>query len=106
MVKNRSFTVISNEVFQDKRLSWKARAILAYLLTKPDDWELSIADLVKQSGKDGRDSVRAGLRELQELGYMVFEQSRDKRGRKGLGAWTIYESPVLNPRVTPSKGSD
>ncbi len=36
--KNRNYSVINNTGLRDERLSWKAKGILAYILTLPDDW--------------------------------------------------------------------
>ncbi len=64
-VEKRERYVVLDKHFleEDDRLSWKATAILAYLLAKPDGWEIRVADLIKRK-QDGRDSVRSGLREL------------------------------------------
>ncbi|TKI88055.1 DNA-binding protein, partial [Bacillus wiedmannii] len=36
--KDNNYSVINNTGLKDKRLSWKAKGILAYILTLPDDW--------------------------------------------------------------------
>ena len=36
--KDKNYTTINNTGLKDKRLSWKAKGILAYILTLPDDW--------------------------------------------------------------------
>lgn len=91
--KTRLFSVVANEPFNDSRLSYKARGILGYLLTKPDDWEILVEDLINQSEKDGRDSVRAGLAELREYGYLVLADRRDARGRMLGKGYVLYETP-------------
>lgn len=53
----------------DERLSFKAVGILAYLLSKPDNWKIIEDDLVKRHA-DGATSVRSGLKELKDLGYV------------------------------------
>ena len=58
--RRRAFTQIDNEVLQNNsKLSWKAKGILAVMLSFPDDWSYSIADLIKRA-KDGRDSLYGG----------------------------------------------
>ena len=54
----------------DTRLSWKARGLLLYLLSKPDDWKVRIEHLITQA-PDGERAVRSGIKELIEAGYMV-----------------------------------
>src|SRR5258707_13097107 len=36
--KNQPYVMISRTTAQDSTLSWAARGVLAYLLSKPDDW--------------------------------------------------------------------
>ena len=46
--KDARYFTASNEPFIDKRMSWEARGLMGYLLTKPDNWTVRIDDLVKQ----------------------------------------------------------
>ncbi|MCB2300434.1 helix-turn-helix domain-containing protein [Clostridium tagluense] len=68
--KNKDYSVISNVGLNDSSLSFKAKGILAYLLSKPDDWTCQVQDLSKNA-TDGRDSVYAGLKELRGNGYLI-----------------------------------
>ncbi|MCB2308874.1 helix-turn-helix domain-containing protein [Clostridium estertheticum] len=68
--KNKDYSVISNVGLNDANLSFKAKGILAYLLSKPDDWTCQVQDLSKNS-TDGRDSVYNGLKELRASGYLI-----------------------------------
>lgn len=67
-VKKRpsNFVMMDKTFLEDDRLSYKAKGLLAYLLSKPDDWKVIVGNLVNSS-KDGKASVYAGLK---ELGYM------------------------------------
>jgi len=64
----------------------------AYLLSKPPDWQVRLADLVKH-GRDGEESVRTGLDELRRFGYAKFAAIRGSAGRLNGTAWTVYECP-------------
>ena len=57
-------------------MSWKAKGILAYALTLPDDWTFHISELARHA-KDGEDSLRTGFKELKELGYVKRYPVRD-----------------------------
>lgn len=94
--KNREnpYVMIDKFGLNDERLSWKAKGLLAYLLSKPDDWTIRINDLIKRS-KDGRDAVKAGLRELELYGYLSRHQHRDETGKFGDIEYIIYERPQL-----------
>lgn len=74
------FTIIRNDWLRDERLSWKARGLVAYLASHRVGWETSLEQLAR-AGKDGKDSVAAGLRELVDLGYLKVDRQRDEHGR-------------------------
>jgi len=84
----------------ESRLSYKAIGILMYVLSKPDNWEANEDDLVKRHD-DGRASVRAGIAELIDHGYMHRCRVVDERGRVIRWRLDTYESPALNPNFYP-----
>lgn len=90
--KENPYVMVDKFGLNDDRLSFKAKGIHVYLLSKPDNWKISVADLVKRS-KDGEDSIRAGLKELQEYGYIAFKQGRSGGGKFGSTEYIIYERP-------------
>jgi len=95
VVKNKNYTVMSNYHLKDKRLSFKAKGLLSMCLSLPDDWNYSIAGLVKIS-KEGKESVTSTLKELEKEGYLKRKKIRDERGRIVDVEYTITEFPV-NP---------
>ncbi len=90
--KNKNYTVMANYHLRDENLSLKARGLLSMILSLPDDWDYSLAGLVKIS-KDGLTAVRAALHELEDNGYIYRERQRDSRGRLGGAIYTVYEYP-------------
>ena len=84
---------LTRHFLEDDRLSFKAKGILAYLLSKPDNWKVIVGNLVKYS-KDGKSAVYAGLKELKECGYYVKTPIRSEDGRR-ISRWesTVYELP-------------
>ncbi|MDM5239076.1 DnaD domain protein [Bacillus cereus] len=91
--KDNNYSVINNTGLKDKSLSWKAKGILAYALTLPDDWTFHISELA-QHAKDGEDSLRTGISELKKAGYVKRYPVRDEKTKK-ITSWEteIYESP-------------
>lgn len=89
--KNKNYTVINNTSLYDERLSWKAKAIHAFMLSRPDDWTFYNEEMT-QWAKDGFDSLASGLKELKQYGYVKKEQ---RRGKDGKFEWVtvVYEVP-------------
>lgn len=91
---------------RDPRLSWKAKGIAAYLLSKPPGWQIWTGDLIRRS-TDGYAAVLAGLKELEAYGYLKRERSNDARGRlqwrKTLSAMpeTMWDDTATNPLSVP-----
>ena len=100
--KEMNYTIINNTGLKDKSLSLKAKGLLAYMLSLPDDWIFYETELIKHS-KDGRDSIRGGLKELEDKGYLVRERARDDLGKLKGTDWLLYETPqnVNTPTFPP-----
>lgn len=90
--KNKNYTVMANYHLRDENLSLKARGLLSMILSLPDDWDYSLAGLVKIS-KDGLTAVRAALHELENNGNIHRERQRGPHGRLAGSIYTVYEYP-------------
>lgn len=88
--KNRNYSVTNNTGAHDKRLSWGAKGILWYALTRPDNWVLTVKDLVSYAS-EGEAAVKARLKELKTCGYL----KKERFSVNGNFEWrtTIYEVP-------------
>ena len=78
--KKEQYSIIPNGVINDKRLSWEARGMLIYLLSKPNDWVVRLKDLINQS-PCGRDKTKRILKELEQFGYLERKLSRQSDGK-------------------------
>lgn len=89
--KNKDYTIINNTSINDQRLSWKAKAIHVFMLSKPDDWTFYNEEIMKWA-TDGKDSFNSGLRELKKYGYVKKER---RQGKDGKFDWVtvVYEVP-------------
>ena len=75
-----NYSVVHNELIEDKRISFKARGLLIYLLSKPDHWRSTTAHLASV-GPDGIAAVKTGMKELELLGYIKRVRERHPDGR-------------------------
>lgn len=90
--KERDYTVLSNRIFRDRSLSAKAKGILVEMLSLPEEWDYTLKGL-STLFTDGLDSIRKGIQELEEHGYVVRQRRRDAKGRLGGTEYVIYETP-------------
>ncbi len=91
--KENPYTMINRKGLNDSRLSFKARGILAYLLDKPDNWQVVVQDLVNNA-PEGRTAIYSGLKELEKFGYLKRAPVRDEK-KRFLGYESIvYEEPT------------
>jgi len=91
--RENPYALISKVILRDRRLSAKAMGLMCYFLSLPDDWEISINELVRHFS-DGEKSIRAGIKELVLLGYIEMQQSRGERGRFSATLFLIHEEPT------------
>ena len=62
------FSIVDINVLEDERLSFKARGLLIYMLSKPDDWKFYTDELAKRSSKDGITAIKSALKEIENAG--------------------------------------
>jgi len=94
IIKNRienKFTTIPNETLADDRLSWKAKGLLAYLLSLPYDWEVYTNEVVTHS-TDGEKSLTSGLNELMKFGYIERAKIRGEKGHYSGYEYSVYST--------------
>lgn len=86
------FVMIDRRVIENPKLSWKAKGLLAYLLSRPDNWVVRFGDLAKRA-PDGGHTVRAAMKELKAAGHVKVVAEREN-GRVKQWTYTVFESPV------------
>ena len=99
--KTKNYTVMSNYHLRDKSLSLKAKGLLSLMLSLPDDWDYTIKGLA-QICKDGMDSIRSAVHELEQHGYVSRRRIRNEKGQVGDIEYTIRERPRTAPDSPPS----
>lgn len=107
------FAQISNSALQDASLSFRARGVLAFLLSLRPGARITVEEIAAR-GSEGRDAIRAALRELERTGspYLIRRRHRDGRGN---WVWDqyVYDDPrdaravleALAAEADPSAGN-
>lgn len=63
------FTSLPNRLLKDKRISFRARGVLAMMLAMPEDWQ-TYAEWIEEQGTEGREALQSAFKELEEFGYL------------------------------------
>lgn len=100
------YAQVRRKTLQDVELSWAARGLLGYLLSKPDDWKVNPANLQQ---KCGRTKVYSILTELIKAGYIKRVAQR-KDGKITHYDYFVSEEPRYletseNDTKQPENGS-
>ena len=78
VAKTRDFTIMSNHHLKNRNLSLKAKGLLSYMLSLPEDWNYTIGGLTVVC-MEGRDAIREAVKELEQQGYVVRTRVRDEQ---------------------------
>ena len=102
--REHNYTIVSNKVYDKNQLSWQAMGLLGYLLTKPDNWQVMVAELVnvtKDTKKPtGREGIYNIINELKEKGFISVRKNSD-----GSTDYTVYDEPIQSPNQgKPNQG--
>jgi hypothetical protein len=92
-----NFVQIPNSIVQSKLLTLKAKGLLCYLLSLPEDWVVYKTKLHAEL-KEGRDATIEAFNELIEHGYIIQVQIVGESGR------FEYDYVVYNEAVKPVSG--
>jgi len=101
----RGFTRIPNYWLRDSRISFKAKGLLAYLLSHEIGYTITLGQIERETG-DGKSAIRATVSELEFAGYLMTQRTTDERGYNAGLAWFLQdpnpkcENPTLeNPTL-------
>lgn len=100
MAFERDFVQLRNAWMRDKRLSFAARGLLAHLMTHDAGHQVSLPSLAAQTWKEGKDSIRTLVHELEKLGYLHRVKERRSRGKFQGYAWYLQD-PFATPAHAP-----
>lgn len=78
---SKNYTCIANSTLKDDRLSFRARGILAFLLSHPDGWQVNSTHLASKSPSEKKTAIRTALTELEAYGYLFRQKIRNAKGQ-------------------------
>lgn len=92
--KDNPYVTLNKYYIYDNRLSWKAKGIMSYFLSRPDNWEFYVEEM-KQHSVDKETAITTGIKELINAGYIKRTAKRNENGKfKGGYDYEIYETPL------------
>lgn len=100
-----NFTQLSNAMLRDKDLSWKAKGLLACLMSLPDEWVI-LKTALHQFAKDGRDGTIAAFNELINCGYATQLKIRDQKGKFARVDYIVTDIKRMDKPITDNPFSD
>ena len=103
VIREKDYTVMANHHLRNRDLSLKAKGLLSVMLSLPENWDYSIRGLVSLS-RDGEDSVRNGLHELERAKYVVRKRRRSPSGQWDGYDYFVYEKPQTPDPDNPQPG--
>lgn len=95
----KGFTTVDNVVLNDTSLSWKAKGLFVYLWSQSDEWDFYETEVAKHS-TDKVGSLKSGLKELEQQGYLKRKRTRDEKGKFIGNKWILSDNPMFkNPTL-------
>lgn len=95
--RENPFVQLDKYFIEDPNLSWEAKGILSYMLSRPDNWKINQKDLQNRS-TGGKTKVETALVELMANGYCNWYPIRKNDGTVEEWVYDIYERPDYNPK--------
>lgn len=96
--KTDSFTLIKNVALRDKRLRHSTRGLLAFMLSLPPDWDMTIEGLASIS-VECSDTISRMITELEQAGYVVRQRERREDGTLGEMKYYVFQKPLHNKPI-------
>ena len=104
IVKNKDnpFVMIDRRLTENPSLTWRAKGVLSYLLSRPDDWVINMNDLINRSC-DSEYITRESVDELMAAGHVVRHRILNERKQVVRYEYSVHEQPVPQEERTAPK---
>jgi hypothetical protein len=97
--KENPYVMLNKTPLEDPNLSWGAKGLWSYLISRPDNWNVEVAHLKKlYKGKGGGEkAIYSYLNELIDAGYCEREKPKNEKGRFEKIDYTVLEFKKIVP---------
>ena len=94
-----NYTQISNQILRNNELSWGAKGLLSYMLSRPENWDFNMKEIASNSN-ESYGMCQKYMKELIDKNYIV----RIKRGVKGVKGkfeivYYLNDRPFTNEEI-------
>ncbi|WP_053290302.1 DnaD domain protein [Clostridium botulinum] len=96
VIKNKEnpYIMVNKYYIYDNRLSLKAKGLMSYFLSRPDNWEFYASE-IKNHTTDKETAISSSIKELIKNGYIKRKAKRANDGKfQGGYNYEVYETPV------------
>lgn len=90
--KEKGFVQIPNSILSDPNISFKAKSVLAIMLSLPENWDFSIEGIAGKC-KESKDCIAKAINELIDAGYVRRTKTRGTDGRITKWEYEVFEEP-------------
>lgn len=97
--RSSHYTTLKLTAIEDPCLSYKAKGLHTYLISRPPEWNIYYHDLLARA-TDGKDSITSGIKEIKKYGYLRIELLREG-GRIVGSVWHVFEEPQTENAEQP-----
>ena len=95
--KNRKrvnpYSQIDNKMINDERLKAESLGVLVYLISKPQDWTISMKQLQNRFNF-GREKMQSVTKNLEECGYLIRVKPQNELGQFIGTSWDVTDEPI------------
>lgn len=94
----KNYQIMPTAFLKDKKISLKAKGLLATMYSLPNEWDYSINGLCKITNT-GLRSIRTAITELEIIGYIERKQIHNEKGQFDY-EYLVKLTPKINKNAT------
>lgn len=103
--RDQYYKTINLTSILDKNLSFKAKGLHIYIMTRPENWQLYMYNLFTIS-KNRESSVRSAFNELIDNNYIHRISRRNNKGRVIKVEYHVFSNPIKKPNLESLDNQD